>query len=100
SRKQVLQPKVLDLNAVIAGAEKLLRRLIGEDIKLLVILNPELCPVKADTGQIEQIIMNLAVNARDAMPLGGKLTIETANVDLDEDYARVHHDVRPGSYVM
>jgi two-component system cell cycle sensor histidine kinase/response regulator CckA len=100
SRKQVLQPKVLDLNAVVAGAEKLLQRLIGEDIELLVLLNPALGPVKADSGQIEQIIMNLAVNARDAMPTGGKLTVETSNVELDEKYAAQHPATLPGAHVM
>ena len=100
SRKQVLQPKVLDLNVVVAGAEKLLQRLIGEDIELLVMLNPELHRVKADPGQIEQIIMNLAVNARDAMPAGGKLTLETSNVELDEKYAAQHPSTVPGPHVM
>jgi two-component system, cell cycle sensor histidine kinase and response regulator CckA len=100
SRKQVLQPKVLDLNAVIAGAEKLLQRLIGEDIELVVIPNPALGLVKADAGQLEQIIMNLAVNARDAMPPGGKLTIETSNVEIDEDYALQHPSTRKGPHVM
>jgi PAS domain S-box-containing protein len=100
SRKQVLQPKVLDLNAVVAGAEKLLQRLIGEDIDLLVVLDPMLGRVKADSGQLEQIIMNLAVNARDAMPAGGKLTIETSNTELDEGYAAKHPFTVPGPYVV
>jgi two-component system, cell cycle sensor histidine kinase and response regulator CckA len=90
SRKQVLQPRVLNLNAVAVGAEKLLQRLIGEDIELVVLLNPKLRCVKADPGQIEQIIMNLAVNARDAMPAGGKLTIETSNAEFDEQNAGQH----------
>jgi two-component system cell cycle sensor histidine kinase/response regulator CckA len=100
SRKQVLQPKVLDLNVVVAGTKNLLQRLIGEDIELLVSLNPELLRVKADPGQIEQIIMNLAVNARDAMPGGGKLTIETSNIMLDEKYAAQHPGTMAGSHVM
>jgi PAS domain S-box-containing protein len=100
SRKQVLQPKVLDLNAVVSELEKLLRRLIGEDIGFRTVLESTLGSVKADPGQIEQIIMNLAVNARDAMPRGGKLTIETKNVDLDEYYAKKHIAVIPGPYVM
>jgi PAS domain S-box-containing protein len=100
SRKQVLQPRVLDLNAVLSGIEKMLRRLIGEDIDLITRFAPDLGTVKVDPGQIEQVILNLAVNARDAMPRGGKLTIETANVNLDEDYARRHVGVTPGAYVM
>jgi len=100
SRKQVLQPKVLDLNEVVAGAETLLRRLIGENIELLVIPNAALGRVKADSGQLEQIIINLAVNARDAMPAGGKLTIETSNVELDEQYAAQHASTLPGQHVM
>jgi two-component system cell cycle sensor histidine kinase/response regulator CckA len=100
SRKQVLQPKVLDLNAVVAGTEKMLRRLIGENIEMGVILLPDLHRVKADPGQLEQIIMNLVVNARDAMPAGGKLTIETSNVELDENYAAQHFAVLAGPYVM
>jgi PAS domain S-box-containing protein len=100
SRKQVLQPRVLDLNAVISELEKLLRRLIGEDIGFRTVLESDLGNVKADPGQIEQILMNLAINARDAMPNGGELTIETANIYLDEDYAKSHLDVSPGPYVM
>ena len=100
SRKQILQPKVLDLNAIVANLEKMLRRLIGEDVELTVRLNPSLGRVKTDPGQVEQIIVNLAANARDAMPGGGKLTIETANTDLGDLYARQHADVAPGQYVM
>ncbi len=100
SRKQVLQPKVLDLNSVVAGAEKLLQRLIGEDVELLVVLDPKLCCVKVDPGQIEQIIMNLAVNSRDAMPTGGKLTIETSHVELDEQYAAQDQSAVPGPHVV
>ena len=100
SRQQVLEPKVLDLNTVITDLGRMLRRLIGEDIDLVTAPAPELGRVKADPGQLEQVLMNLAVNARDAMPDGGKLTIETANVDLDEGYGREGADVRPGRYVM
>ena len=100
SRRQVLTPQVLDLNAVVSNLEKMLRRLIGEDIKLHTFLNPSLGRVKADPGQIEQVIMNLAVNARDAMPKGGNLAIETSNVELDEEYARNHPTVKPGPHVV
>ena len=100
SRKQVLQPVVLDLNTVIPDTDKMLRRLIGADVDFLTALEPELWQVRADPGQIEQVLMNLAINARDAMPKGGKLTIQTANVHLDEAYARRHAAVRPGPYVM
>ncbi len=100
SRKQVLQPKVLALNSIISDVEKMLRRLIGEDIELRTVLEPQLGSVKADPGQIEQVLLNLAVNARDAMPQGGKLTIETANVYLDGEYAAQHIAVKPGHYVM
>jgi CheY-like chemotaxis protein len=100
SRKQVLQPKVLDINAVVTEVGKMLQRLIGEDIELVMVLHPGIGRVKADPGQISQIIMNLAVNARDAMPQGGKLSIETANVQLDQEYVRHHLGAKPGSYVM
>jgi PAS domain S-box-containing protein len=100
SRQQVLQPKVLDLNAVVANMDTMLQRVIGEDIDLLTMLSPSLTSVKADPGQIQQILMNLVVNARDAMPEGGRLTIETADVVLDTDYASRHVDVSPGRYVL
>ncbi len=100
SRKQMIEPKVLDLNTVVAGVEKMLDRLIGEDVAVMLDLRPGLDPVMADPGQVEQIVMNLAVNARDAMPDGGTLTIETANVELDEHYARTHVAVKPGRYVQ
>src|SRR3989475_2709484 len=90
SRQQVLEPRVLDVNTVVASTQKLLTRLLGEDISLTASLAPALGAVKVDPGQLEQIIMNLAVNARDAMPHGGRLSIETANVDMDESYVRGH----------
>ena len=99
SRKQILRPAVLDLNAVLAGMQSMLRRLIGEDISLVIRPAAALGPVKADRSQIEQVIMNLAVNARDAMPDGGVLTLETNNVELDAAYASVHPCVTPGRYV-
>ena len=100
SRKQVLASEVLNLNYVVQDTEKMLRRVIGEDIRLTTTLHPQLGNVKADLGQLQHVILNLAVNARDAMPQGGRLILETNNVVLDEDYARSHADVRPGSYVM
>lgn len=100
SRKQIMEMKVIDLNTLIRNLEKMLRRVIGEDIELLTFLSDELGRVKVDPGQMEQAMMNLIVNARDAMPEGGKLTIETTNVELDEEYARRHLAVKPGSYVM
>jgi signal transduction histidine kinase len=100
SRKQVLQARVVDLNSVVAEIEHMLRRLIGEHIELSSELAPDLGRVKADPGQVEQVIMNLAVNARDAMPRGGKLMVRTANFDVDKGYARRHPGMRPGCYVM
>ncbi len=99
-RRQVLAPQELDLNGIMANMDRMLRRLIGEDVDLVSIPTPAAGRVKADPSQIEQIIMNLAVNARDAMPKGGKLTIEIANRELDEVYCRSHVGVTPGSYVM
>ena len=100
SRRQVMEMKALDLNTLLRDLEKMLRRVIGEDIEMVIQLAEDLGRVRADVGQIEQVIMNLVVNAKDAMPSGGKLTIETANVELDESYARSHVDVRHGHYVM
>jgi two-component system cell cycle sensor histidine kinase/response regulator CckA len=100
SRKQVLQPVVMDLDGVISDMEKMLRRLIGENITLHTALSPDLGQVMADPGQIEQVIMNLAVNARDAMLRGGTLLLETKNVVLDETYAHMHPGVQPGAHVV
>jgi PAS domain S-box-containing protein len=101
SRKQVLDPTTLDLNSVVVDLSKMLRRLLGEDVEVVTVLGPSLGKVRADRGQIEQVIMNLAVNARDAMPKGGHLTIETNNVELDIQYSqRYAADVPPGNYVM
>jgi PAS domain S-box-containing protein len=100
SRQQVLEPKVLDINEVVAGTEKLLGRLLGADVKLTTLFATDLGQAKVDPGQLEQIVMNLAVNARDAMPEGGQLSIETANVEMDEDYVRGHAIAQPGRYVM
>ncbi|HEY6724498.1 MAG TPA: ATP-binding protein [Polyangiaceae bacterium] len=100
SRQQVLQPKVLDLNTVLLGMENMLRRLIGEGIQLSLLTANELSKIRADPGQIEQIVMNLVVNARDAMPRGGDLALETAEVVLDASYALQHPDVVPGPHVL
>jgi two-component system cell cycle sensor histidine kinase/response regulator CckA len=100
ARKQIIEPRVLNINDLIGDMDKLLRRVIGEDIELLCHYAPNIGCVKADPGQIEQVIMNLAVNARDAMPDGGKLTIETRDVFLDKSYAQGHQDVAEGSYVL
>ncbi|HEY5839510.1 MAG TPA: ATP-binding protein, partial [Pyrinomonadaceae bacterium] len=99
-RKQILQPLPLNLNDVITDLNKMLRRLIGEDIRLSARLDLDLKKIKADPGQIEQVLMNLVVNARDAMPRGGNLTIETANIQIDEKYAGRHIGVSSGAYVM
>jgi two-component system cell cycle sensor histidine kinase/response regulator CckA len=100
SRKQIIRPTVLNINTIVRNLESMLRRLIGEDIELMVHLSDDLGSSNADVGQIEQVIMNLVVNSRDAMPTGGKITIETANVDLDDAYARKHIAVVPGPHVM
>jgi signal transduction histidine kinase/ActR/RegA family two-component response regulator len=100
SRKQILQPKIIDLNQIVIDMNKMLQRLIGEDVDLLMGLAADLGKVKADPNQIEQILMNLSINARDAMPQGGRLTIETSNVHLSKEYSSDHLSVRPGHYVM
>jgi len=100
SRKSILNPEILNLNEIIANISPMLRRLIGENIELLTIEKPGLGLINADPGQLQQIVMNLALNARDAMPEGGKLTIETANVEFDEEYIREHPMVKAGPYSM
>jgi PAS domain S-box-containing protein len=100
SRKQVLSPRVIDLNDVMLNLDTMLRRLIGEDVEVLTVPGRDLGAVRADPGQIEQVIMNLALNARDAMPNGGKLTFETENMELDASYASEHEPLQPGRYVM
>jgi two-component system, cell cycle sensor histidine kinase and response regulator CckA len=100
SRRQIMKPRVMNVNSVIEQTEKMLRRLIGEDIELKYALAMDAGNIRADPGHVEQAIMNLAVNARDAMPLGGRLTLETANVHLDETYTRTHMGVTPGDFVM
>ncbi|MBC7898390.1 MAG: PAS domain S-box protein [Cytophagaceae bacterium] len=100
SRKQILLPRVLDLGAIVTDTTTMLRRVIGEDIVLSTVLDPAARPVKVDPGQIQQILMNLAVNARDAMPQGGRLTIETRHVTIDEEYHQTHLETKPGHYSM
>ena len=100
SRKQVLQPKTLDLNAIVVNMDKLLRRLIDDHIEMTTLVADNLGKVKADPAQIEQVIMNLVVNARDAMPKGGRIVLETSNVELDSSYAIDHVPTKPGKYVM
>ena len=100
SRKQVLEMRVLDLNELVTDMDRLLRRLLGEDVDVATKLDPTLGAVRADAGQLEQVVVNLAVNSRDAMPEGGRLMIETRNAELDESYAREHVPLQPGSYVM
>ncbi len=100
SRQQVVAPRIIDLNDSLVKIDKMLRRLLGDDIELRTLRAKPLWPIKADPGQIDQIVMNLAVNARDAMPEGGKLTIETANVELDDTFVQVHLGIKPGPHVM
>ena len=100
SRKQVIEPAVVDLNTSVTEIQKMLHRVIGEDVELAIRLQPDLGYIKADPGQLGQVLMNLAVNSRDAMPSGGTLAIETANVELDETYVRQHLGARPGQFVM
>jgi PAS domain S-box-containing protein len=100
SRKQIIEPTLLDLNDVVSDLRPMLERIIGEDVEVVLGLDPNLALVQADRGQVDQIVLNLAVNARDAMPKGGTLRIETANVELDDHYAKTHIDVIPGWYVV
>jgi PAS domain S-box-containing protein len=100
SRRQLIEPKVVNLNELLENLRKMLGRLIGEDIALELRLSGDLGAVRLDPGQFDQVIINLAVNARDAMPMGGRLTLETANIELDEDYCQTHRDVSPGPYVL
>jgi len=100
SRKQLLQPRVTNLNTVITNLEPMLRRLIGEDIDLVILLDQALKAVKADPGQLEQVIMNLVINARDAMPMGGKIIVQTANVYVNETFTRRHPELQPGPYIQ
>jgi PAS domain S-box-containing protein len=99
SRRQVAPPKTIDINELVLNMDKMLRRMIGEDIRLVTALSPDAGKIKADPGQIEQVIMNLVVNSRDAMPGGGGITVETANATLGDEYARAHLTARPGKYV-
>ena len=100
SRKSILEPRILDLKALLADVDKMLRRVIGEDIQLTAVVDSELGAIKADPGQVEQVIFNLVINARDAMPRGGCLTIEMQNVELEENYAQSHLDARPGAHIL
>jgi two-component system cell cycle sensor histidine kinase/response regulator CckA len=100
SRRQILQPQVVDINALVKQLEKLLLRLISEEVELVITLAPDASPARVDPASVEQILVNLAVNARDAMPEGGRLTIETANVEVDDAYATTHSTIKPGRYVM
>jgi PAS domain S-box-containing protein len=99
SRKEIIEPRLLDLNRVLADMRGMLERLIGEDVRVVFSLRPERAPIRADRGQLEQVVMNLVVNARDAMPDGGLVTIETTSVSLDAAYAKTHLSLEPGAYV-
>jgi two-component system cell cycle sensor histidine kinase/response regulator CckA len=100
SRRQTMQPKIVDINMAATNLGKLIQRVIGENIELVINLGRDIKPVKVDSGQIEQVILNLAINARDAMQQGGKLIIETSNVELDEEYSRTHVNFKAGTYVI
>ena len=100
SRQQVIEPQVLDLNDVLAGIDKMLQRIVGADVDLISLPTHPLCRIRVDPGSMDQVIVNLVVNARDAMPSGGKVTMETANVVLDEAFEREHNGVKPGPHVM
>ena len=100
SRRQIMQPRVVNVNAVVRNSEKMLRRLIGEDIELAFLLREDAGNIKVDPGHLEQALINLAVNSRDAMPLGGRLTMESTNVQLDENYSRSHVGIKPGEFVL
>ncbi|HTU56849.1 MAG TPA: histidine kinase dimerization/phospho-acceptor domain-containing protein, partial [Polyangiales bacterium] len=99
SRGQMLEPKIVDLNSALLRVEKMLRRLVGEDVELRLVLGAQIGRVRVDAGQLEQVVMNLVINGRDAMPTGGTVSIETENVEIDEDYAREHLGMQAGSYV-
>ena len=100
ARRQIIEPKIVDLNSLVLNVDKMLRRLLGEDVELVTVPDPSLWRVRIDPGQFEQVLVNLAVNARDAMPGGGRLLIETSNVFLDADFARHHATVQPGPHVL
>ncbi len=100
ARRQIIEPRIVDLNGLVLNVDRMLRRLLGEDVELVTVQDPELWRVRIDPGQFEQVLVNLAVNARDAMPAGGTLVIETRNVDLDEEFARQHATVQPGAHVL
>src|SRR4029453_6798150 len=100
ARRQLIEPRLLNLNELIFNIHKMLRRLIGENIELVILPAPDLGWIKADPGQLEQVLLNLSINARDAMPNGGKLIIETANVTLAPDQLREHTEVLPGDYII
>jgi PAS domain S-box-containing protein len=100
ARRQIIEPRIVDLNGLVLNVDRMLRRLLGEDVDLVTVADPKLWRVRIDPGQFEQVLVNLAVNARDAMPEGGRLLIETGNVELDPDFARQHATVQPGPHVL